>query len=91
MLFGDNYDLMMSLSLNDSLAMNILRTADGLCHVCSIVYFCHDFVLTDRTDAEMFLTFATDSSVGATKYIWKCGIKRDLGDKVYISLLSKFS
>lgn len=46
----------MSFGLVNTLAMNILRMADGFYHVLCLMYFCHDFVLTDRTDAEMFLT-----------------------------------
>lgn len=67
----------MSFSLVDSLATNILRTADGFCRVRSLMYFCHDFVLTDRTDAEMFLTFATDSSAIATKFVWNTVVWRE--------------
>lgn len=58
-------------SLIDSPAMNILRRADGFCHIHFLMYFCHGFVLPDRTDAEMFLTFATDSSVIACQVCMK--------------------
>lgn len=61
----------MSSSLIDSPAMNILRGADGFCHIYFVMYFCHGFVLPDRRDAEMFLTFATDSSVVACQACMK--------------------
>lgn len=79
MLLGDNYYIIMSFSLIDSLAMNVLRTADGFYHVCFLMYFCHDFVLTDRTDAEMFLTFAPNSSVTATKFVSNTVVWRETG------------
>lgn len=51
------------------------------------MYFCHDFVLTDRTDAEMVLTFATDSSVIATKYVWNTVVRRETDKTKSTSLL----
>lgn len=37
----------MSFGLVNTLAMNILRMADGFYHVLSLTHFCHDFVLID--------------------------------------------
>lgn len=77
MLFGDKYYTIMSFSLVDSLTMNILRIADGFCNVRFLMYFCHDFVLPDRTDAEMFLIFTTDWSVITTKFVWNTVVWRE--------------